>query len=37
VNIPAVVGVPEITPWLLLFVNANPAGSGLEAASRLKA
>jgi hypothetical protein len=36
VKVPAVVGVPEITPWLLLVVRANPAGSGLEAASRLK-
>jgi hypothetical protein len=35
VKVPAVVGVPEMTPWLLLVVSAKSAGSGLEAASRL--
>jgi hypothetical protein len=36
VKVPAVVGIPEMAPWLLLVVSANPAGSGLEAVSRLK-
>jgi hypothetical protein len=40
VKVPAVVGVPEITPWLLLkpgllLLRLKPAGSGLDVLSRL--